>query len=179
MADSFAAINKCLAEYYTSMGDDTYYDDENGIGKFLHYCTENGLEEADLREEIEDNEPEDCMYLEFAHDEYGSNKFPFRTQIEDEQKQLDEMHTILQHIYRTGESPKFIKEIVDFELEVTNKDIQNATQLYQSQVFSMLGAVGLKDGALMEFFTIGFRNNDLTFLNSVVDSYARDFIAAA
>eukprot|EP01083_Nonionella_stella_P000688 1954_1 len=179
MAKTFEAINHCLGEYYSSMGDDTYYDDDNKLGKFLFYCTENGLEETDLQEELEENDAEDCMYLEFAQDAFGQNRFPFHKEIEDEQQQMEQMHSILQYIYRNNEPPKCIKEIADFELEVTTNDTQKTSKLYQSQVFQMLGALGLKDSALMELLTIGVRNNDLSFLNSIVDSYSRDCIAAA
>eukprot|EP01084_Bolivina_argentea_P200915 343485_1 len=127
MAKTFEAINHCLGEYYSSMGDDTYYDDDNKLGKFLFYCTENGLEETDLQEELEENDAEDCMYLEFVQDAFGQNRFPFHKDIEDEQQQMEEMHSILQYIYRNNEPPKCIKEIADFELEVTTNDTQKTS----------------------------------------------------
>ena len=90
-----------------------------------------------------------------------------------------EIWNVMQIIFKTGSPPKIIKRIDQFELEVTNNEIEKTTQLYQNQVYSLLGPNGLKDATLMEFFAIGYRNNDYSFLCNVVDSFTRDHIAAA
>lgn len=55
-------MDKGLEEYYKSI-EVNYFNDE-GVGKFWEFCDENGFDDEDLEEELE-NDPEDCMILEF------------------------------------------------------------------------------------------------------------------
>ena len=60
-----------------------------------------------------------------------------------------EICRVIQTILKTGSPPKIHKTIDEFELQVTSKEIEKTTKLYQSQTYSLLGANGLKDCILM------------------------------
>ena len=92
----FERIDTALNLYYRALGHFDYYN-EDGIGKFMEFCEENGLDEDDIEDELEE-EPTQCVYVDL--DEDG---FPF---IEKEQSADDDakqaiIYTIIRGAYLT------------------------------------------------------------------------------
>mmetsp|Transcript_31106 Transcript_31106/g.27379 ORF Transcript_31106/g.27379 Transcript_31106/m.27379 type:complete len:536 (-) Transcript_31106:14-1621(-) len=173
-------IDRGLRDYYTALKVDTYWDVKEDKGEFKKYCFQSGLEEYDdfkteVDEFIKDNDDEEDLGNNIIYNSIIEMQEENKIKNQDEK----EICRVIQTILKTGSPPKINKEIDQFELEVTSKEIEKTTKLYQAQTYSLLGANGLKDCILMEFFAIGYRNNDFSFLNNVVDSFTRDHIAAA
>ena len=95
---AFQKIDKALNLYYRALGHYDYYNDD-GVGKFIEFCEENGLEAEEIEQELD--APDTCMYVEFDDD------FPFV----DKEKNLDEekknraIFDVLKSCYQTGLPP--------------------------------------------------------------------------
>ena len=79
-------LEKGLQRYYQLMGAE--YDEGNGLKA---YCEENGFE--DMKEELIDNEVDDCMLLEF------DENIPFKKKYDNEEDKKKAIYALLQKIY--------------------------------------------------------------------------------
>ena len=59
---SFQKIDQALGRYYLALGDLNYFDN-NGIGKFLCYCSEHEFDNGDVEDELADGNEQNCGYL--------------------------------------------------------------------------------------------------------------------
>ena len=60
-------MNTIIAKYYELMQDSSYYE-EDERGKFSKFCLENQLNEAEMKSELFDVDPKDCIYNNFDPD---------------------------------------------------------------------------------------------------------------
>eukprot|EP01084_Bolivina_argentea_P051827 95304_1 len=67
----FKQIDAGLKLYYESLGINNYAN-SHGIGKFLEYCIQNECDEDDIKDELNMDDPGDCIYIEF------DKNFPFK-----------------------------------------------------------------------------------------------------
>eukprot|EP01084_Bolivina_argentea_P314752 545196_1 len=65
-------MNKNLGKYYEEVNDETYYVDENKVGKFKLWCKLQMLDSETVEQEL-DADPDECMLCDFDED-----KFPFK-----------------------------------------------------------------------------------------------------
>eukprot|EP01084_Bolivina_argentea_P290950 499948_1 len=92
----FKKLDDALKLYYENVGR-TDYVNNDGIGKFLQFATDNGLEEDDIDDELgEFVDAADCIYIDFDDD------FPFESNFDDENKRKEAMFKILQNCYKFG-----------------------------------------------------------------------------
>ena len=91
----FERIDTALNLYYRALGHFDYYNDD-GIGKFMEFCEENGLDEDDIEDELD--EPTECMYVDF-----DENGFPFTEQEQsaDDNTKKAIIYTIIRDAYLT------------------------------------------------------------------------------
>eukprot|EP01084_Bolivina_argentea_P290016 498109_1 len=165
---AFQKMDKALEAYYKSVGKSDYG------GKFLAYCIENGFEEDDIDEEF-NNEPSECLYVEF------DEEFPLKPAINDANARVSEIFRIIKYCYDHGKPPpssssssskKAAKmfNVLDLEI-ITDKSTQKeCDKIYKKQCKEIY-----KDEAsLRKCFAIGIKNNGYPFLINLVDSFMRD-----
>lgn len=85
----FDKIDHGMGQYYASKGNTDYFD-ENGIGKFKVYVTENDYPEDDIDEELEEG-ADGCGYVDFFGDDIDD--FPFND--DDKEKDEDDKREII------------------------------------------------------------------------------------
>eukprot|EP01083_Nonionella_stella_P019001 52844_1 len=178
---AFLKIDKALGDYYAALGRSNYYD-ANKKGKFVNFCVENGFEEDDIDEEFQNN-PSDCMYVEF------DEEFPLQPAIDDPDARQCEIVRIIKYCFDHGKAPlptepqtanettevkesdaPMPKSISDLILQ-TNKTIRKeCDKLYREQCPLLYK----DEDVLRRCFAICLQNNGYPFLIHLVDSYLRD-----
>eukprot|EP01084_Bolivina_argentea_P199751 341733_1 len=115
---SFQQIDTALGLYYQGLCEYDYFDN-NGIGKFLNYCQEQGFEYDDIGDELADGNEENCGYLEFDTD------FPFTAPNlnKNATEQRLEKFRVLQHCYKIGQPPIFTE--ADFGIDMESNDVES------------------------------------------------------
>eukprot|EP01084_Bolivina_argentea_P162845 283353_1 len=93
--NEFQKIDSRLKLYYESVGRNDYVD-ANGIGKFLQFSIDNGFNEEDINDELNVDDPADCMYIEF------DDNFPLSQDINGEAEQQNEILKIIKNCYENN-----------------------------------------------------------------------------
>eukprot|EP01083_Nonionella_stella_P056419 148561_1 len=118
-------IDNALQHYYAKMGRTDYVND-SGEGLFKQFVVDNGLEDEDIRCELDENAT-DCILIEFDVD------FPLDSDIQGD-KRLQAIQHILKHIAGHGEVPSKTKkgklQINLYISEETAQEIANYRSIY-------------------------------------------------
>eukprot|EP01084_Bolivina_argentea_P120584 213764_1 len=165
--NEFKKIDNALKIYYDSFGRNDYANSE-GIGKFLEYCIENGLEEEDINEEF-NGDPSECAYIIFDED------FPLNdTESDDEEIQI---FKIIKYCHENG-IPPAIKKNTDsilnkLQLQLSKDEYTNYTMIYSKQCKQTWSAKQGDDGVSLWYsLCIGLKNN-FPFAQYLTASYMR------
>ncbi|MEM7361928.1 MAG: hypothetical protein AAF335_02855 [Bacteroidota bacterium] len=87
-------IDKGLHKYYTHFQIEAYLD-EDGTGKFSLFCTENGIDDEVVREELEVDK-DDCLLLELDDD------FPYPENLETDEQKKDFLFDLIKFCAEDG-----------------------------------------------------------------------------
>eukprot|EP01083_Nonionella_stella_P102311 290959_1 len=162
-----------IRRYYTSLSEE--YDD-----LFSTYCEENGLDdEADLRDEIQ-NDPADCLLVDFDDD------FPFKQQPTDEHSRQRYIHNIIrkcmdnpnitfQYIINRSRinTPDF--KTVDaelFELQESGYSLDTIRETYKKQCGALYTNAWEIDECFLTMLAVG-RKYKFDYLLHLVDDFNR------
>eukprot|EP01084_Bolivina_argentea_P168754 292574_1 len=100
-------IDAALQKYYNSFEHlkpiNSYVNDDD-IGKFSLFCSENGLDDSDLESEIEYG-AEDCLLIDFDLDDNGNHLFPFNKPFTDKEQQNKEIFRIIKNMFIDASTP--------------------------------------------------------------------------
>eukprot|EP01084_Bolivina_argentea_P079569 144318_1 len=163
---SIDLIDQRLAKYYKKKGRNDYYDD--GVGKFKQYCVENGFEDDGLEEEMDQEDAEDCMFVEF------DDNFPFKTQPSDEKEQKTIILSIIKKCYNgesLDENADFITHAKDWN--IPSNELKSTMQSYAKQCPQICNSEMGKDTNFITILSIGDKF-DAPFLQLLTDTYSRD-----
>eukprot|EP01084_Bolivina_argentea_P236583 397759_1 len=171
MTDSFIAkIDKELENYYKLLGRDNYIDDD-GIGKFIAFTQDNGFESDDIREELEVEDPEDSMLIDF------DDNFPFIESFKpkDQKETAKAMITIFRKIV-AGETVVTTKQFHKLDVSIcsgmTEKELYYGIKKYTSQM-STIPFDASQNEHLKYFLAVGVKYN-FPFLTYMVDAHTID-----
>eukprot|EP01084_Bolivina_argentea_P307182 530906_1 len=97
--NQFKIIDTALQIYYESTGDKNYTNTD-GIGKFLEFCIENGLEEDDINDELSsDIDPSECVYVGF------DDNFPLHENDNKTDDKETQIYNIIKYCYINRKPP--------------------------------------------------------------------------
>eukprot|EP01083_Nonionella_stella_P140374 430337_1 len=164
-AVSITQVDNALREYYLHMGR-TDYINEAGNGLFKQFVVDNGLEDEDIRCELDENAT-DCILIEFDVD------FPLDSDIQGD-KRLQAIQHILKHIAGHGEVPsKTKKGRLQINLYISEETAQEIADIVYKKQLSCLNLSSFPEPDLLYFFAVGYVN-DIPLLTWFVDAYTID-----
>ena len=126
-------VDNALREYYKALGKEQQYN-EDGTGRFEHYCDENGIDEEALKDDLE-GDPGDSMLIDIDDD------FPIPTneQIDNDEQKQQYIFKILKQCYEdpnkswanlTTGLPEFTVQLFE---SIQMKDIETTKKTYLKQ----------------------------------------------
>eukprot|EP01084_Bolivina_argentea_P120585 213765_1 len=166
-SSAFNKIDNALKIYYNSVGRKNYMNSE-GVGKFLAYCIENGLEEEDINDEF-NGDPSDCIYVSF--DEH----FPLNENEPDDQEKI---FKIIKYCYENGIPPetKDNNDILNkLELQLSKDEYIKFITIYSKQCKHTWA--GKQSSELLWYsLCIGLKNNNFPFSQYLTAAYMKLYL---
>jgi len=163
-----------LSRYYKRNGVD-YHTAPGGLGKFTHFCDENGLDDEGMDDELQ-GEAGDSLIVDFDED-----TFPYPEDCEEGDKQA--IMTVLQRCASNpraykGSDGKFQPLKVDVkDWDITDDDILAIKTLYKKQLATVFDVGMDKDQSILRLLAVG-RKLNAPYLMFLSDVYMREKLKA-
>ena len=160
-------MDKLLEKYYSSFGREKEFktknpEDGKEIGKFLYYCQDNEMDDKGLDDEfyVEDGKeqnPSDCLLVEFDKDEdTDKNNFPLHQQLQEKAQIEREIFNILKYIYEKRKLPPKQRSKLTINLNIPqNVADKIIKEVYKPQL-SCIHTIKNEPGLLLYCYLISF-----------------------
>eukprot|EP01083_Nonionella_stella_P056418 148560_1 len=126
------------------------YTNDVGNGLFKEYMVDNGLEDEDIRCELNVNATESILVV-FDED------FPLDSDTQGD-KRLQAIQHILMHIVEHGEVPSKMGKL-QIDLYISEKTVQEITDIVYKKQLSCLNLSSFPEPDLLYFFAVGYVND--------------------